>query len=713
MQQKRYFATISICLLAAALAAQSLKSFEKAGDRAFQKKDFSAALEYFKIVLDADDDNLAARWKYAEAATHFFAWDLAEENFQKIEASKSGAEKFPLLFLRLGEVKKSLGEYDEAIAYFEKFAEQNIRYNASPTENQNWEIASREIENCREAQRIVAAKTEVKITHLGKEINSPFSDFGAFQRGDTLFFSSYRFDQKKSAALPRPKLTKMMSSLGGKRAREVGNSFPAPDSAHSANGAMTRDGRFFFFNFCKTVEKTGDIRCQIYLSVKTKRGRWSNPQPLPAPVNLAGSTSTQPTVAYFSEKKSPVLIFSSDREGGAGATDLYSVELDSMWFCPCHADKFGTKKDPKLPAAALTNFQNLKNLNTAGDDATPFFHSESQTLFFSNDTRAGLGGFDIFQSKFEKQEFSAPENVGFGVNSSFNDVYPFVGRDGRTGYFSSNRPGVFFLDEKNKACCNDIFAFQIPEPKPPTDPEKPETPPTEITKIPPPEPTDPSVGSSINLLPTNPVAPSLGERAPTPPLVFEPPKLRDFVGLPLYFDNDEPDKRTRRTTTKKTYEETVLTYLERQDEYRERFSQGLRSEKKEAAEVAIEQFFEEEIRRGFERLGQLSELIFNRLQEGETVEVIIKGFTSPRAESDYNLQLGRRRISSVRNFFAGWSEGVLQPFIERGALKISETSFGETTARSGISDDLRDERNSIFSPDAARERRVEIVEIKN
>jgi hypothetical protein len=29
--------------------------------------------------------------------------------------------------------------------------------------------------------------------------------------------------------------------------------------------------------------------------------------------------------------------------------------------------------------------------------------------------------------------------------------------DGKSGYLSSNRPGSQYLDENNKACCNDIF----------------------------------------------------------------------------------------------------------------------------------------------------------------------------------------------------------------------------------------------------------------
>ena len=192
-----------------------------------------------------------------------------------------------------------------------------------------------------------------------------------------------------------------------------------------------------------------------------------------------------------------------------------------------------------------------------------------------------------------------------------------------------------------------------------------------------------------------------------------PTKLADFIGLPLYFDNDEPDKRTRRTTTKKNYEQTAVSYLERQTDYRERYAAGLPDEKAALASNAIDAYFEAEVRRGYDRLFQLTDIVLTRLQQGERIEVIIKGFTSPRAQSDYNLNLGKRRISSVRNHFEMFSEGILQPYLRDGRLKISEASFGETTVKAGVSDDLKDERNSVYSPDAARERRVEIIEILN
>ena len=277
------------------------------------------------------------------------------------------------------------------------------------------------------------------------------------------------------------------------------------------------------------------------------------------------------------------------------------------------------------------------------------------------------------------------------MNTSYNDLYFVLQKDGSGGYLSSNRPGSMYLDEKNKACCNDLFSFSMLKPEMPVD--------TVAT---------PDDSDTIPVLLVK--SPALIIPSAILPIPVEP-KLDDYKNLPLYFDNDEPDKRTRKSSTLRSYDETVSAYLERQREYRERFALGLIGNQEDNAVQLIDNFFENEVLGGRDRLNQLCDLMLSRLQMGQMLEVVVKGYTSPRAESDYNLKLAKRRISSVRNHFEKFADGAFQPFLRSEKLKISELSFGETTANAKISDKLSDERNSIYHPDAARERRVEVVEV--
>lgn len=686
---KPFFLIFTICCCVVSIASsQPLKAWERAGDDAVRKKDYGAAIQYYNTFLQREEDNLNVWWKYADCARLLNAYSEAEKGYNKIAKSDYVNRRFPLVDYRLGEIKKSQGDYSDAIRHFEKFLHDTSGPGLSYREDALQEVAA-----IRDAQTIAASPAQVEVKHLGKEVNSPYSDFAPVVVGDTLFFSSYRFDKKESRKRPKDKITKVMISAKGGRAREPGKGFPVADTAHIAHTAFSPDGHYVVFTVCNDLNAS-DIRCELWLTVIDRRNRWLPPVRLPEPVNMAGYTSTQPSIGFDEHYQGPVLWFSSDRPGGKGKLDLWFVPLDTVFFCECALPLPG-KKIGKLPR--FKKPINADALNSSENDATPFFHAPSQKLFYSSEGWPGLGGYDIFSAGKDGTLFSEPRNAGPGLNTSYNDLYYFLKKDGKNGYLSSNRPGSFFLDETSRACCNDIFSFRLPQTEEKYVPQLPPTIPEDSTvqaaKSPPEEHADP--------------VPVQQQEQPA-----KEPQLEDFVGLPLFFDNDEPDKRTRKSVTKKHYEETVLAYLDQQEAYRNRFTAGLAGDKRDEAEILTDDFFDNEVRRGYDRLIQLADLILIRMQKGEALEVLIKGFTSPRAQTDYNLILGKRRINSVKNYFEFFADGALKPYIQSGQLKVSETSFGETTARSGISDDLRDDRNSVYHPDAARERRVEIVEIR-
>lgn len=90
----------------------------------------------------------------------------------------------------------------------------------------------------------------------------------------------------------------------------------------------------------------------------------------------------------------------------------------------------------------------------------------------------------------------------------------------------------------------------------------------------------------------------------------------------------------------------------------------------------------------------------------------IRGFASPRADTKYNLALSQRRVVCIQNELNDYKNGALKEYIANGQLKITELSYGESLAPDNVSDALFDRQNSIFSPEASRERRGEILEIK-
>lgn len=70
-------------------------------------------------------------------------------------------------------------------------------------------------------------------------------------------------------------------------------------------------------------------------------------------------------------------------------------------------------------------------------DNQPYFVSD-EVVYFSSNRPGGYGGLDIYQATFSNGRWSSPQNLGSMINSPYDETTPFLARDGRTLYFSSN-----------------------------------------------------------------------------------------------------------------------------------------------------------------------------------------------------------------------------------------------------------------------------------
>ncbi|MDF1673429.1 MAG: DUF1573 domain-containing protein, partial [Vicingaceae bacterium] len=194
-------------------------------------------------------------------------------------------------------------------------------------------------------------------------------------------------------------------------------------------------------------------------------------------------------------------------------------------------------------------------------------------------------------------------------------------------------------------------------------------------------------------------------------------ELNRYLPVQLYFHNDHPNPRTRDTLTELNYMNTYKSYTRLYNEYKREYSAGLKGEEKDDALLDIEDLFSEKIDKGASDLKLFTPLLVKELETGKTVTLTIKGFASPLSKSDYNVNLTLRRVSSLINYLSEYENGKLLPYIngtaENGAkLAFIKVPFGEYQSVKTISDDLKDKRNSVYSPGAALERKIEIIAIQ-
>lgn len=347
------------------------------------------------------------------------------------------------------------------------------------------------------------------------------------------------------------------------------------------------------------------------------------------------------------------LFFSSNRPNGKGNMDIWmSVQQNKTWGEP----------------------QNLGPiLNTIGNEVTPFLNTQNNQLFFSSDFHCGLGGVDIFQSDFINNKFKDIQNLGLPINSSRNDLY-YVQQKNKA-FLSSNR--LSSNSQNHEQCCNDIYQltqnFQD----------------TIVDSI----PVDSTfiVQKNLRLM------------------------LEDYP-VKLFFHNDIPNPRSWDTITNLNYQITYEAYIKLQSEYQKEYPSSLPKKLRPEAAILVDSFFVHHVQKGYKDLEFFANLLYPYLEQGYSIKITAKGFASPLARNDYNVNLSKRRISSFKNYLMELSDKNYAQYLNNeapnGAQLIIETlPNGEELSNPFVSDNYYDVKNSIYNPAAAYERRVEVEDV--
>lgn len=639
------------------LPAQTLRAFLSAGDKAMDKSRYAEAIEYYRKALEFETDDPTISFKMAEASRLYKDYERAAAWYGKI-VGEDRENRYPLALFHYAEMKKYLGMYEESCRLYQRYS------TAFPNDTGYTGIkAAKEFADCSAVMELAGQskekEKEVEISNAGSPINTIYSEFGASMMGDSiLYYSSLRFlytntekrdDQYYVSRIlstpPIPQRNKQAVPLS----IMINNA-----GTHNGNPAFSPDYHFMIFSRCTQPEGDYKLQCQLYYS-KLENGKFLKPEKIPGDINIENSSSTQPAIMTRGAD-GYTLIYVSDRPGGFGKNDLWFSNFNSSF-----------QFDSSTNAGTL--------LNTFDEEMSPFFDNDNRVLYFSSYGHLNLGGMDIFKSAYINREFTAPENMGAGYNTSVNDVYFTVNRDGKSGTLSSNRPGSMFI--KAKTCCYDIYYYRLPE-----------------------RDTVPAI------IPSDSVVAVADTTDPKTEAYYD-----RFLPLQLYFDNDEPDKRTMAITTNKVYDRLYNDYMARLEEYKQRYAANINGEERSIAEKKIDDFFQNEVTASWNMLNGFCAKVAKALTAGVDIELEVRGRTSPLAENDYNVNLSRRRIASLVNYMKQYNDGILRPYFNDGSLKVVEVPAGESLVQTGISDRLDDKRNSVYSPSAAIERRIELIHV--
>ncbi len=784
--------------------AQTFKAFVSAAEQALAEEDYYSALTYYGNALAFDEEDVALRYKHAETAQEFSSYSLAEQGYTYV-ISQDTTNDYPMATYKLAQVQQKLGKYEESKRNFELFQSEYSGRNKDIVKNVEKEVLSLDwaidhIEN-------VGSNNEVE--RLGNDINTQHSEFGAIKMGDTMYYSSMRFEDLSSAFDPNRTVGKILKS-GNYAAGEVienGNLNNSPKTI--AHTSFTPDNKQIYYTVCGYVTAS-DLKCDLYYRNIDSSGIYGEPMPLPNFINSPEYTTTQPSIAYDKTNDEVRLYYVTDRPLADGTENGLDI-----WYTVIREN------------GGFTDPVNVRGVNSMGNEITPFFHTASNTLFYSSDSDLRLGGYDVFKSIKSNNVYGQRINLGAPINSSYNDVYYTLDEESREAHFSSNRLESNYIDGIVEACCYDIYRADI---RPSTihlnaltfEKLKLDSLPGTIVKLidapsgrvvdrienftgidhvfalesereymilaeKPGYISDSTFVSTFHANPADTLIKKLYLEAtfvelnlevlergtneelagatiiiedlsdPDNPsiqkinyngndfnfklergkqykitaikdgyektsilldtsdpnfndeltrklyLTAERTSLYGNIPLTLYFDNDEPDKRSFRLYTLRNYTDTYYPYISRKGTFK--------AERNDQA-AELENFFETDVKGGYAQMLQFLNALLNRLSKGESYEISVMGYTSPRSTNKYNLALGRRRVFSVKNELRDYMNGALAQYLDNGQLTIKDVSFGEELSPTFISDSIDATDKSIYSIEASRERKVKIVDLK-
>lgn len=391
----------------------------------------------------------------------------------------------------------------------------------------------------------------------------------------------------------------------------------------------------------------------------------------------------------------------------------------------------------------------------------PFFDDKNSYLYYASDKPGGYGGYDIYRVRWDGGQWSDPENMGPEINTAYDEIFPVVSPDGAfyystnhietqgglgivmfrdgyrflmpeamnsvyddfaiqfltdsSGYFTSNRGDIPFGDK--------LYYFEILPHFP------------YIVKVVDEITNEPIEHVKVEYTIAEPFIRETGytseegeitiykgheekievdlilskegyqtAEVTSDEFVFEDnrwvlnaPLFHPHGYFEVFFDNHWPDPNSHLPTTVLTYEETFEQYLGRRQEYNNVMA---------SPPEKLEDFFAR-VEDGMANLRRLATFLQKELSEGRTYTIVFTSHASPLGTDEYNMQLSKRRFSSVENYLKAWNNGALREFIELGMLDYANEPFGSSLVPAGVPGD-EDVERAIYSVEAAEWRKVTI-----
>lgn len=433
---------------------KAVKAYEKAMDK---KNSYGERMNYFREAIDIDPDFTLAIWNktFAQiktARSNHKPYQKTESSLRQVVEDCPEIHSAPYFFL--AEINMGNANYADAAFFYDKFLHFRSDEDAKFERRYDDQVMVAKI-NFKQAEFLEYQYANPhpfnpkKVIPLSQDNSdeylpsiSPDNDVMLFTRRIELEDNSKASYVKNDAVvkIERFSASNFMDGEYGK-GQAFGKPFNTNPKANYGGATISTDNKEIYFTICEPVQ--GKMNCDLYTSryeisnldaTGTRSGFWSKPRNMGPGINSEDGWEAQPTIS----KDGKWLMYAVKREGTRGI-DIFQS----------HRDEDGTWSEGKSMGEPI---------NTSGDEKSPFFHSDNKTLYFaSKNGHLGMGGYDVFLSKFVDGQWTEPKNIGYPLNTEQDEHGYIVSLDGKNGFFGS----ASVQNQRTKSI--NLYTLELPE----------------------------------------------------------------------------------------------------------------------------------------------------------------------------------------------------------------------------------------------------------
>lgn len=398
--------------LGSGLMAQ--KVLKKQALALFQRDNYQEAAKALDVYEQLKEDG-EALYMRAVCAYHL---NQAQQCIDLMQlAYKMGSDKKDI-YLYVARSYQALGNYTEAAVYFK-----NQLKNYGDKRGAEVEAIITEIKRCEYGPKLIHLPQLAYVDNLGSAANSVYDEINPIQSPN--YQNKYYFSSNRE------------QSYGGPRGKNGESDHLSNHYYYDLYAVELAGGNYTPIQAFGPVQNTtqneiiqdfnSDGSVMYYLryagnSIKAVTDTFKEGDTEVISVGTLQSPF-DPSLGDVDLKvfNDSTLLFASNRLGGFGGYDIFVCKAkQGQWQSPVNLGP---------------------GVNSAYNEKCPYLTKGGNVLFFSSDYIQGLGGYDLFASKYEvgSRAWGPRVQLGLPINSSRDDIDPQVSNDGNQLLFASNR----------------------------------------------------------------------------------------------------------------------------------------------------------------------------------------------------------------------------------------------------------------------------------